>query len=389
MRVAVGIVKLFPGGGLQRDCVEIARLLRDVGHDVTIFTSSFDDGEFAKDLDIRLLPNGLRTNHARQRRFSDDFGVAQRGHFDLSLGFDKLAELDVLYCADPSILWRVKQTWHLYLRGRYRTLVGLERHSFKQGSSTRVLLQDAHQLEGYKNAWRTEAERITLLPPTIARDRQRPELRRDGTRNRLRQQLALADSDWTWMTIQVQPRTKGLDRSLHALQHYPQARLVIVGLREGEKAARKYARLARRLGVERQIQWLGHREDIPELLSAADVFVHPARYDTTGSVILEAVLNELPVIATEVCGYASHLGPAKAGIILREPFEIDEFIAALRQMQDEITRRSFAQHARSYSQHQKFNLGKAYAADLIISLANGRNASDAVAPVVRGARTSI
>lgn len=186
---------------MQRDCVEIARHLRDFGHDVTIFTSSFDDREFAKDLDIKLLPNGLRTNHARQRRFSDDFGLAQRGHFDLSLGFDKLAGLDVLYCADPSILWRVKQTWHLCLRGRYRTLVGLERHSFRQGSLTRVLLQDAHQLEGYTNAWRTEADRITLLPPTIASDRQRPELRRDGTRGRLRQQLALTDSDWTWMTI--------------------------------------------------------------------------------------------------------------------------------------------------------------------------------------------
>ncbi len=374
---------------MQRDCVEIARHLRDFGHDVTIFTSSFDDREFAKDLDIKLLPNGLRTNHARQRRFSDDFGLAQRGHFDLSLGFDKLAGLDVLYCADPSILWRVKQTWHLCLRGRYRTLVGLERHSFRQGSLTRVLLQDAHQLEGYTNAWRTEADRITLLPPTIASDRQRPELRRDGTRGRLRQQLALTDSDWTWMTIQVQPRTKGLDRTLHALGHFPQARLVIVGLRADDKAARKYARLARRLGVERQIQWLGHREDIPELLSAADVFVHPARYDTTGSVILEAVLNELPVIATEVCGYAGHLAPTKAGIILREPFDIGEFVAALRQMQDEITRRSFAQHARSYSQHQKFNLGKTYAADLIISFANGRGTPDARASALGGARTSV
>ena len=32
MRFAFGIVNLFAGGGLQRDCVGIAQLLRDRGH---------------------------------------------------------------------------------------------------------------------------------------------------------------------------------------------------------------------------------------------------------------------------------------------------------------------------------------------------------------------
>ena len=39
MRIALGIVKLFPEGGLQRDCVRLARILAARGHDVTIFTS--------------------------------------------------------------------------------------------------------------------------------------------------------------------------------------------------------------------------------------------------------------------------------------------------------------------------------------------------------------
>ena len=284
MRFAFGIVKLFPGGGLQRDCVEIARQLLHSGHNVTIFTSSLDDGEFARGLNIRLLPNSLRTNHAKQKRFSDDFSVVQRGQFDLSLGFDKLAGLDVLYCADPSILWRVKQNWYLYLRPRYRALIGLERQSFARGNRTGILLQDAHQLEGYQKAWRTELERIVLVPPTIAQDRQRPELRRDGTRERVRRRLGLTDADWAWITIQVQPRTKGLDRTLRALQRFPKARLLIVGLNAGDRTALHYVGLARRLGVGQQVQWAGHREDIPELLSAADILIHPARYDTTGSV---------------------------------------------------------------------------------------------------------
>jgi UDP-glucose:(heptosyl)LPS alpha-1,3-glucosyltransferase len=372
MHFAFGIVKLFPGGGLQRDCVEIARQLLLSGHDVTIFTSSLDDGEFARGLNIRLLPNNLRTNHAKQTRFSDDFNVAQCGQFDLSLGFDKLAGLDVLYCADPSILRRVKKNWYLYLRPRYRALIELERQSFARGSRTSILLQDAHQLEGYQKAWRTELGRIALVAPTIAQDRQRPELRRDGTRERVRRRLGLTDADWAWITIQVQPRTKGLDRTLRALQRFPKARLLIVGLSAGDRTARHCVRLARGLGVEQQVQWAGHREDIPELLSAADILIHPARYDTTGSVILEAILNELPVITTEACGYARHLVISKSGIVLPEPFDFQQLLAELHPLQAELTRQNLAKQARIYGQHQRFNLGKTHVANMIIMLAEDR-----------------
>jgi UDP-glucose:(heptosyl)LPS alpha-1,3-glucosyltransferase len=372
MHFAFGIVKLFPGGGLQRDCVEIARQLLHSGHNVTIFTSSLDDGEFARGLNIRLLPNNLRTNHAKQKRFSDDFSVAQRGQFDLSLGFDKLAGLDVLYCADPSILWRVKQHWHLYLRPRYRAIIDLERQSFAKGKRTSILLQDVRQLDGYQKAWRTELERIVLVPPTIATDRQRPELRRDGTRERVRRLLGLTDADWAWITIQVQPRTKGLDRTLRALQRFPKARLLIVGLSARDRTARHCVRLARRFGVQHQVRWAGHREDIPELLSAADILIHPARYDTTGSVILEAILNELPVITTGACGYARHLAIAKSGIVLPEPFDFDEFLTELHLLQPDLKRRNLGEHARIYGQRQRFNLGKTHVANLIIMLAKDR-----------------
>ena len=65
------------------------------------------------------------------------------------------------------------------------------------------------------------------------------------------------------------------------------------------------------LGLADRISFLGHREDIPELMAAADLLVHPARHDTTGTVILEAVVNGLPVITTSTCGYAHHVEAAR------------------------------------------------------------------------------
>ena len=57
MRIAFAIVSLFPGGGLQRDCVEIAKLVRGLGHDVTIYTCRLHDHTLAYNIPILLLQN--------------------------------------------------------------------------------------------------------------------------------------------------------------------------------------------------------------------------------------------------------------------------------------------------------------------------------------------
>ena len=46
---------------------------------------------------------------------------------------------------------------------------------------------------------------------------------------------------------------------------------------------------------------------VPE---SADVLVHPSRRDTTGTVLLEAVAAELPVLCTAACGFAEPGGSA-------------------------------------------------------------------------------
>jgi hypothetical protein len=49
--------------------------------------------------------------------------------------------------------------------------------------------------------------------------------------------------------------------------------------------------------------------------------VHPAHNENTGTVLLEAIAAGLPVLATDVCGYAHHIKAAEAGIVLDSPFD--------------------------------------------------------------------
>jgi UDP-glucose:(heptosyl)LPS alpha-1,3-glucosyltransferase len=367
MHFAFAIVSLFPGGGLQRDCVDIARRIRHLGHEVTIFTSRKLGGSFAEDLPIRILNSGKWTNHGRQRAFSSEINRLPPGQFDLLVGFDKLGGLDVLYCSDRSMRSRATKNPVLRLFPRYREYIALEKESFAPTQRTKILLLSESQLNEYWSAWRTEPKRLLMLPPTLVSARRRPECRVNGTREELRTQLDLMPNDWVWIATCVQPFTKGMDRSVRALRNFPNARLLIVGLEEQTARSVRIKRIADRLGVSSRIKWLGHREDVAELMAAADLFVHPARYDTTGTVILEAIVNGLPVITTSSCGYAKHVNIANAGIVVQEPFRLKTFVDALENAQDPVCFAQWSKSGQEYGMQRALYEGRGRAADLIVA----------------------
>jgi UDP-glucose:(heptosyl)LPS alpha-1,3-glucosyltransferase len=229
------------------------------------------------------------------------------------------------------------------------------------------------QLDEYWNMWHTAPERLTLLPPTISVGRRHPEYRVNGVRAAMRQELGLAPQDWTWIAIGVQPHTKGLDRIIRAMHEFPSARLLVGGLANtSTRAAKSMAARATRLGLADRISFLGHREDIPEVMAAADLLVHPARLDTTGTVILEAIVNGLPVVTTSVCGYAQHVDAAEAGIVVNEPFGYKALVAALSAAHDPVRRGRWSASAEQYGAKPFLYDGLSRAAEIIITAAGER-----------------
>jgi UDP-glucose:(heptosyl)LPS alpha-1,3-glucosyltransferase len=374
MRIAFAIMKLFPGGGLQRDCVEIARHCRQRGHDVVIFTSSKDESDFADDLAVVVLPIRPSTNHRMLEEFADSLRwAAALQQFDLLVGFDKLTHLDVLYCADPSIYCRMRKERFRFLIPRYRTYLALERATFEPGRRTKVLVLSQKQLNEYRDVWRTPAERLSLLPPTVSGARRQPQYRRNGVRDALRAGFGFTPLDFVWIAVGVQPHTKGFDRTVRALREFPHAKLLVVGLVEtSTRATAALAARAKRLGVAHRISFLGHREDIPDLMAAADLLVHPARHDTTGTVILEAVVNGLPVVTTSVCGYAQHVIAAEAGVVIDEPFDFRVFAAALSAAADAARRSRWSASAERYGAQPFLYDGRTRAAEMIVAAAAER-----------------
>jgi glycosyltransferase involved in cell wall biosynthesis len=76
----------------------------------------------------------------------------------------------------------------------------------------------------------------------------------------------------------------------------PTAELVIAGAGRDEKELRQLLQGAPR------VQWLGYRNDVPNVLAALDVLVLPSHREGAPNVVLEAMAANVPVIATAVSG---------------------------------------------------------------------------------------
>ncbi len=77
------------------------------------------------------------------------------------------------------------------------------------------------------------------------------------------------------------------------------------------------------LGLDDRVVFLGAREDVPELMRAADVFVLSSRYEGFGLVVAEAMASGTPVVATDAGGVAEVMGGA--GFLV--PAEDDDALA--------------------------------------------------------------
>lgn len=98
---------------------------------------------------------------------------------------------------------------------------------------------------------------------------------------------------------------KGFDLLIEAMVGL-EAQLVIAG--DGPERQR-LADQAKRLNVADRVRLLGHRDDVPRLLAAADLGVVPSRHEGFCYVVAEMLQHGLPVIATDVADVGAFLGP--------------------------------------------------------------------------------
>jgi len=334
MQLAFILYKYFPFGGLQRDFMRIALECQRRGHAIRVYTMIWE-GDVPEGFEVLVAPVKALFNHVRNERFTawveDDLA---RRPVDRVVGFNKMPGLDVYYAADPCFEDKAQTLRNpLYRRwGRYKHFARYERAVFDSRSKTEILMISEVQQPLFVKHYGTPAERFHLLPPGIAQDRRAPP-DAEAVRADFRAEFGLDDDQLLLVQIGSGFKTKGLDRSLKALAALPRAlkqrtRLFVIG----QDDPKPFQLQSAAQGIAEQVVFLKGRSDVPRFLLGADLLIHPAYNENTGTVLLEALVAGLPVLVTDVCGYAHYIEEADCGRVVPSPFDQQTLNALLAQM---------------------------------------------------------
>ena len=116
---------------------------------------------------------------------------------------------------------------------------------------------------------------------------------------------------------------------------FPKSRFLLVGdpdVPAHRAYKRKLIHLADRLGIGEKVIFAGFREDIPEILAAFDILVHPVvEPEPFGLVLVEAMAMSKPVIASAVGGPLEIVEDQETGILVPPcaPRELSKAICRL------------------------------------------------------------
>lgn len=120
-------------------------------------------------------------------------------------------------------------------------------------------------------------------------------------RSTKRRELGIDDKSTVIITVGELNTNKNHTQVLRALSELRKTNLhyLIVGTGENELKLKK---MVKQLSLQNNVSFLGFRKDIPELLSASDIFILTSRREGLPRAILEAMAVGLPIIATNVRG---------------------------------------------------------------------------------------
>ena len=144
------------------------------------------------------------------------------------------------------------------------------------------------------------------------------------------------------LTVGNISRVKGIDLLLQAaakvVARRPRALFWVVGERLATQARflARVDRLVAENDLAENVQFLGRRDDVPELLRAARLYVCPSRSEACPMSVLEAMACGTPVVAHAVGGIPELIRQGKDGLLvkLEDPTRMAEAICSLLERMD-------------------------------------------------------
>jgi len=157
-------------------------------------------------------------------------------------------------------------------------------------------------------------DKMEIIYNGVDTNRFRPNLDSD-----IRDELGLQSEDVLAVAVGSVIKEKGYDNLLAAAAllkaRGTRVLTAIVGQGEAEGVQELLASITT-LGLKSHVKYLGYRTDIPEILSATDIYILPSVTDAFPFVVLEAMSMGKPIVATKCGGPSEMLVDGESGFLV-------------------------------------------------------------------------
>jgi glycosyltransferase involved in cell wall biosynthesis len=170
---------------------------------------------------------------------------------------------------------------------------------------------------------------------------------------KIRRSLGLEDNCFIFVKVANLIGYKGHMELIKALKIFSNSantsfKLLLVGKDGGEKL--KQEQLAKKLGVFKNIIWLGEQSSPREFIAIADVALIVSHEEGMSNALLEKMSAALPVIATNVGGNKDLIHDGENGLLVSSKSPIEISNAMFLYYRDEVLRAKLGQSARRTAQ---------------------------------------
>ena len=151
-----------------------------------------------------------------------------------------------------------------------------------------------------------------------------------AARARLRGELGVPEDRVVVAIVSRLVRHKGHPELLAAMRDNA-AELWVVGERLGSDHGEDLEAAFAEAGLGGRLRRLGYREDVAEILAAADIFALPSHFEGLPMSVIEAMLTGLPVVATDIRGPREQVVDGETGFLV-PPASVPPLAAALARL---------------------------------------------------------
>jgi len=151
-------------------------------------------------------------------------------------------------------------------------------------------------------------------------------------KDKKREELGISDNTVVLLSVGEMIKRKNHETALRALAKIDRQNVVYLICGRGE--VEDYLKgLAKSLGVEDKVRFLGFRNDIAEICTASDVFIFPSYQEGLSVSVMEAMSAGLPIICSKIRGNTDLISDGEGGYLL-EPEAADGFAESILKVID-------------------------------------------------------